>query len=151
MGAIGMQIIRAKTVTLSLLWECFWWLEMINQMQQSIKLCVQCLQHEGDLPKVPLDPIVATALLDFLHVDFTSIEMTMELNQPPRVANVLVFQDHFMKHLMAYVTLIRQLYQSPSSYIRVTSQSFGLQLGSWVIGVLSLLAASLTKHVCSWA
>ena len=63
-----------------------------------------CLQHEGDLPKVPLHPIVATAPLDLLHIDFISIEMTMELNQPPRVANVLVFQDHFMKQITAYVT-----------------------------------------------
>ena len=28
----------------------------------------------------------------------------MELNQSPRVANVLVFQDHFTKHVLAYVT-----------------------------------------------
>ena len=77
---------------------------MINQMQQSIKSCVHCLQHEGDLPKVSLHPIVATTPLDLLHVDFTSIEMTMELNQLPRVTNILVFQDHFMKHIMAYVT-----------------------------------------------
>ena len=28
----------------------------------------------------------------------------MELNQLPRVANVLVFQDHFTKHVLAYVT-----------------------------------------------
>ena len=77
---------------------------MINQMQQSIKSCVHCLQHEDDLPKVPLHPIVATTPLDLLHIDFTSIEMTMELNKPPRVANVLVFQDHFTKHVLAYVT-----------------------------------------------
>ena len=38
------------------------------------------------------------------HVDFTSIETTFELNQLPRVANVLVFQDHFTKHVLAYVT-----------------------------------------------
>ena len=48
--------------------------------------------------------IVATALMDLLHVDFTSIEMTMELNRPPKIANVLVLQDHFMKHVMAYIT-----------------------------------------------
>ena len=90
--------------TLSLLCECFWWPGMISQMQQSIKNCMCCLQHEGDLPKVPLHPIVATAPLDLLHIDFTSIEMTMELNQPPRVTNVLVFQDHFTKCIMAYVT-----------------------------------------------
>ena len=49
-------------------------------------------------------PIVATAPLDLLHVDFTSIETTMELNQLPRVANILVFQDHFTKHVLTYVT-----------------------------------------------
>ena len=52
----------------------------------------------------PLHHIIATAPLDLLHVDFTSIRTTLELNQSPRVANVLVFQDHFMKHVLAYVT-----------------------------------------------
>ena len=47
---------------------------------------------------------MATAPLDLFHVDFTSIETTMELNQSPSVANVLVFQDHFAKHVLAYVT-----------------------------------------------
>ena len=28
----------------------------------------------------------------------------MELDQLPRVANILVFQDHFTKHVLAYVT-----------------------------------------------
>ena len=63
-----------------------------------------CLKHEGNIQKVPLHPVVATVLLDLLHIDFTSIEMTMELNQLPRVTNILVFQDHFMKHVLAYVT-----------------------------------------------
>ena len=90
--------------TLSLLRECFWWPGMVNQMWKSIKNCVNCLQHEGKLPKVLLHPVMATTPLDLLHVDFTSIEMTMELNQPPRVTNILVFQDHFTKHVMAYVT-----------------------------------------------
>ena len=117
--------------TLPLLWGHFWWLGMANQMQQSIKSCMHCLQHEGNLSKAPLCPIVATAPMDLLHVDFTSIEMTLELNRLPKVANVLVFQDHFIKHIMAYVTPpIRQLKQSPSSCIRVTSQSLGLQPGS---------------------
>ena len=47
---------------------------------------------------------MATAPLDLLNVDFTSIETTLELNQSPRVANILVFQDHLMKHILAYVT-----------------------------------------------
>ena len=90
--------------TLSLLREHFWWLGMIKQMQQSIKSCTHHLQHEGKSPKVPLHLIVTTTPLDLLHVDFTSIEMTMELNNLPRVTNILMFQDHFTKHVLAYVT-----------------------------------------------
>ena len=64
---------------------------MTNQMQQSIKSYAHCLQHEGDVSKVPLLLIVATIPLDLLHVDFTSIGATMELNRLPKAANVLVF------------------------------------------------------------
>ena len=53
---------------------------------------------------MPLHPIVATTPLDLLHIDFTSIEMTMELNKLPRVTNILLFQDHFTKHVMVYAT-----------------------------------------------
>ena len=90
--------------TLSLLQECFWWPGMVNQMRQVIKTCRHCLQYEGATPKAPLCPIVATTPLDLLYVDFTSIETTMELDKSPRVANVFVFQDHFTKHVLAYVT-----------------------------------------------
>ena len=87
--------------TLSLLQEHFWWPRMAKQMRQTIRACTCCLQYEGGFPKAPLCPIVATAPLDLLHVDFTSIETRLEPNQSPRVANVLAFQDHFMKHVLA--------------------------------------------------
>ena len=90
--------------TLSLLQEHFWWPGMTNQMQQSIKSGSCCLWHEGYLSKVPLHLIVATTPKGLLHVYFTSIEVILELNRLPKVANVLVFQDHFMRHIMAYVT-----------------------------------------------
>ena len=90
--------------TLSLLQECFWWPGMAKQMRQVIKTCRHCLQYDGSTPKAPLHPIVATAPLDLLNVDFTSIETTMELYKSLRVANVLVFQDHFTKYVLAYVT-----------------------------------------------
>ena len=90
--------------TLSLLQEHFWWPGMAKQMRQVIMPCKHCLQHEGDTPRAPLRPIVANAPLDLLHVDFTSIETMLELNQSPRVAKVLVFEDHFTKHILAYVT-----------------------------------------------
>ena len=73
-------------------------------MRQVIRACKHCLQFEGGTPKAPLCPIVATTPLDLLHVDFTSIETMLELNQLPRVTNVLVFQDHFTKHILAYIT-----------------------------------------------
>ena len=89
---------------LFLLQECFWWPGMAKQMRQVIKTCRRCLQYEGSNPKAPLCPIVATTPLDLLHIDFTSIETTMELDTSPRVANVLVLQDHFTKYVLAYVT-----------------------------------------------
>ena len=72
--------------TLSFLQECFWWPGMAKQMRQTIRACTHCLQYKGGLPKAPLCPIVATAPLDLLHVDFTSIETMLEPNQLPRVA-----------------------------------------------------------------
>ena len=72
-------------------------------MRQVIKTCRCCLQYEGSTPKAPLCPIVVTAPLDLLHVDFTSIETTIELDRSPQVANVLVFQDHFTKYVLVYV------------------------------------------------
>ena len=77
---------------------------MAKQMRQVIKACKCCLQYEGGTLKASLCPIVATTPLDLLHVDFTSIETTLELNRSPRVTNVLVFQDQFTKHILAYVT-----------------------------------------------
>ena len=77
---------------------------MTSQVQQPIKSCMHCLQHEGNLPTVPLHPIVSTAPMDLLHVDLTSIEITMEPNRLSKVTYILVFQYHFMKHIMVYVT-----------------------------------------------
>ena len=39
--------------------------------------------------------------LELLHVDFTSIDTMMELDQPLNVVNLLVFHDHFTKHIIA--------------------------------------------------
>ena len=77
---------------------------MAKQMRQIIKASRHCLQYEGSTHKAPLCPILATTPLDLLHIDFTSIETMMELDKPPQVANVLVFQDHFTRHVLAYVT-----------------------------------------------
>ena len=39
-----------------------------------------------------------------MHLDYTSIKSTMELNKPPVVKNVLVMTDHFTRYALAVVT-----------------------------------------------
>ena len=58
---------------------------------------------EGEVPKAPLCPIRAYAPLELVHLDYTSIESTMELNKPPLVKNILVMTDHFMRYALAVV------------------------------------------------
>ena len=83
---------------LYLLHDWFWWPGMAAQMQKAINSCEQCTQCEGTCAKALMWPIIVTALLELLHIDFINIETTMELDQPQNVVNVLVFCDHFMKH-----------------------------------------------------
>ena len=89
---------------LYLLQDQFWWPSMAMQIQKTISNCKWCIQHRGTCAKVPMQPIILTAPLELLHIDFMNIEMTMELDQPPNVMSILVFCDHFMKHIIAYVT-----------------------------------------------
>ena len=116
---------------------------MVNQIRQSIKACMCCLQYEGGFPKAPLCPIVATTPLDLLHVDFTSIKTTLEPNQSPRVANVLVFQDRFMKHVLAYVTpdqtaktIAKFLHQGYISIFRALARLLSDRGGSFTSSII---------------
>ena len=74
------------------------------QMQRVISGCERCICHEGAHAKALLQPILVTSPLELLHVDFTSIETAMKLDQPPYMVNVLVLCDHFTRHVMAYVS-----------------------------------------------
>ena len=77
---------------------------MVEDCRASVKGCQCCQIFEGLVVKALLCPIKVYAPLKLVHVDFTSIETTMELNQPPSVKNVLVITDHFMRYSMAFVT-----------------------------------------------
>ena len=90
--------------TLALAEERFWWPGMVEDCQASVKGCQRCKIFKGAVVKAPLCPIKAYAPLKLVHVDFTSIESTMEMNQPPSVKNVLVVTDHFTIYSMAFVT-----------------------------------------------
>ena len=73
-------------------------------MQKVISGCERCIQHDRTRVEAPLQAILVTSPLELLHVDFIGIDTTMELDQPPHMVNVLVFCDHFKRHIMAYVT-----------------------------------------------
>ena len=77
---------------------------MDEDCQASVRGCQCCKIFEGAVVKAPLCPIQAYAPLELVHVDFTSIETTMQLNQPPSIKNVLVITDHFTRYSMAFVT-----------------------------------------------
>ena len=84
--------------------ERFWWPGMVEDCRASVKGCQCCKIFEGAVVKAALCPIKAYVSLKLIHVDFTSIESTMELNQPSSIKNVLVVTDHFMRHSMVLVT-----------------------------------------------
>ena len=134
--------------TLSLLQEHFWWPGMTNQIHQSIKSCMCCLQHEGHLSKAPLHTIVATALMHLLHMDFTSIELTMELNRLPKITDVLVFQDHFTKHVMApnqtAKTVTKFLYQGYISIFGAPARLLSNWDANFMIGIIDEMCKLLS-------
>ena len=51
--------------------------------------CQHCKIFEGVVVKALLCPIQEYAPIELVHVDFTSIETTMDLNQPPSVKKCL--------------------------------------------------------------
>ena len=53
---------------------------MVMLMQKAISGCERCIQHKGACVKAPLQTILVISPLELLHVDFTAIETTMELD-----------------------------------------------------------------------
>ena len=78
--------------------------------------------------------------------------MKIELDQPPHEVNVLVFCDHIMRHIMAYVTPdLRQWRLLLNFCGKDTSQSSRHWPRSWVTEGPTLRATSSVRCVSSWA
>ena len=90
--------------TLAFTQERFWWPMMAEDCHAIVRGCPHCQAFEGEMPKAPLCPIRAYASLELVHLDYTSIESTMELNKPLVVKNILVMTDHFMSYALVVVT-----------------------------------------------
>ena len=86
---------------LALAQECFWWPLMVEDCKALVRGCPRCHTFKGVIPKAPLCPIKAHASLELVHIDFTSVESTMELSKPPSIKNILVITDHFTRYTMA--------------------------------------------------
>ena len=89
---------------LALAQECFWWPMMVDDCRALVQGWQHCHTFEGVVPQAPLCPIRAHALLELIHMDFKSVESTMELNKPPSVKNVLVVTNHLTHYAMAVIT-----------------------------------------------
>ena len=95
-------------------------------MKRMLKKFQRCIWHEGAQSKVSLHLIIVTAPLEPLHVDYMGVEMTTGLNKMLKVVNVLVFQDHFTKHVMTYDTL----YHTTKTVAKFLYQGYILSFGA---------------------
>ena len=90
--------------TLALAQERFFWPMTAEDWRAIVRGCLHCRAFEGEVPKAPLCPTRAYAPLELVHLDYTSIESTMELSKPLVVKNILMITDHFTRYALAVVT-----------------------------------------------
>ena len=76
---------------------------MARDLRNCIRKCGHCKKFVATPPIAPLKPLACSGPGELLHVDLTSIEETVPLNQEPVIRNVMVMQDHFSKYVIAYV------------------------------------------------
>ena len=112
---------QGQKCTLFLAAERFWWPSMPSAVRNAVKNCQKCIKHEFNSTKELLNPIIANAPLDLVHIDFTSIEVSRDdnLHTTPMVVPVLVITKHFTRHSMAFVmkdqkasTAAKKLYEN---------------------------------------
>ena len=76
---------------------------MTKDLTNKVKNCARCKKYNGAPPIAKLQKLPCARPGELLHIDYTSIEETVGLNEQPVIRDVLVMQDHFSKHVVAYV------------------------------------------------
>ena len=87
-------------------------------------------------------PMMVTAPLQLVHPNFTSFKTTTNLNESPKVKNVLVIVDHFTRYTRAYVTKD----QKASTAAKILYEGFILIFGA-PIGILMDQGKAFTSEV----
>ena len=94
---------QGQHCSISLMQEQFWWPRMTWDMINKVKNCTRCKKYEGAPPIAKLQKLPCSGPGELLHINFTMIEETVGLHEEPVIRNVLIMQDHFSKHVVAYV------------------------------------------------
>ena len=94
---------QGKKRTKSLISDQIWWLGVYEDVNRAVQNCRQCQLYGGRDEKAPMVPMIITALLQLVHLDFTSFKMTTNLNESPKVEQILVIVDHFTRYTRAYM------------------------------------------------
>ena len=69
-----------------------------------MKMSIGQSKTAGRQERAPMVPMMVNAPLQLVHLDFTLFEMTTNLNESPKVKNILVIVDHFTRYTRAHVT-----------------------------------------------
>ena len=89
-------------------------------------------------------PMMVTALFQLVHLNFTSFEMTMNLNESPKVKHVLVIVHHFTRCTRAYMTKDQKASTAVKSSFPFLEHLKGY---SWTIIMLTVWD-KLVDHYC---
>ena len=95
---------QGKKRTESLISDRFWWPGVYEDVDRAVKNCRHCQLYGGKEEKAPMVPMMVTTPHQLVHLDFTSFKTITNLNELPKIENVLVIVNHFTKYTRSYVT-----------------------------------------------
>ena len=140
---------------LALTQERFWWPMMAEDCHVIVRGCLRCRAFEGEVPSAPLCPIQVYALLELVHLDYTSIESMMELNKPPMVKNILVMMDHFTRYAPLVVmkdqtakTIMKVFYERFVAVFGVPAKLLSNRVANFTYTLVEELCAAFSIQKC---
>ena len=94
--------------TTSLLRDHFYWPSILEDIEEHIKSCPQYLRFKTQPEKAELNPIIATKPLEWVHIDYLTIEPPSN-SKSSKDVNILIITDHFTRYAQAHVTSSQML------------------------------------------